>query len=146
VPQDVARYAEPLVRSVHAWKTTWRHAELVSVDLGDRLFVLDTRPRAKAPVSVFVGEDRDLYLTCDAITDASPLGEASADRLNAFAGRELMLKEGAKYLSLAVPIGDYQPSRGAMTRLRPLFATLDAGDRPRVKARFTSVTRQPAGG
>ena len=92
------------------------------------------------------GEDRELYLTCDAITDASPLGEANTDRLNAFAGRGLMLNEGAKYLSLAVPIGDYQPSRGAMTRLRPLFAALDAGDRPRVKARFTSVTRQPTGG
>jgi ribosomal peptide maturation radical SAM protein 1 len=146
MPQDVARYADPLVRSVHAWKTTWRHAELVSVDLGDRLFMFDTRPRAKAPVSVLSGEDRELYLTCDAITDASPMGEAHTNRLNAFAGRGLMLNEGAKYLSLAVPIGDYQPSRGAMRRLRPLFATLDAGDRPRVKARFTSVTRQPTGG
>ena len=52
VPQDVARYADPLVRRVHAWKTTWRHAELVSVDLDDRLVVFDTRPRAPAPVSV----------------------------------------------------------------------------------------------
>ena len=39
------------------------------------------------------------------------------------AGRGLMLNEGAKYLSLAVPVGDYQPSREAMKRLRPLFAT-----------------------
>ena len=33
VPQDVPRYADPLVKSVHAWTTTWKHAELVSVDL-----------------------------------------------------------------------------------------------------------------
>lgn len=145
-PQDVARYADPLVRSVHAWKTTWRHAELVSVDLGDRLFVFDTRPRAKASVSVFTGEDRELYLTCDAIADASPLDAGSTARLRAIAGSGLMLNAGAKYLSLAVPIGDYQPSRDAMTRLRPLFATLDGGDRPRVQARFTSVNRQPTGG
>ena len=136
VPQDVARYADPLVKSVHAWKTTWRHAELVSVDLDDRLFVFDTRPRAAAPVSVLSGEDRDLYLTCDAITDASPLGAASVARLDTFAGGGLMLKEGAKYLSLAVPVGDYQPSRDAMTRLRPLFARLDMGDQPRIKAAF----------
>ena len=57
-----------------------------------------------------------------------------------------MLNEGAKFLSLAVPVGDYQPSREAMKRLRPLFARVDAGDRPRVKARFTSVNRQPTGG
>ena len=146
LPQDVARYADPLVRSVHAWQTTWRHAELVSVDLDDRLFVFDTRPRARAPVSVLTGDDRALYLTCDAITDASPLDGASTARLQAIAGSGLMLNQGAKYLSLAVPIGDYQPSRDAMTRLRPLFARLDAGDRPRVKARFTSVNRQPTGG
>ena len=57
-----------------------------------------------------------------------------------------MLKAGAKYLSLAIPIGDYQPSRPAMKRLRPLIARLDAADRPRVRARFTSVNRQPVGG
>ncbi len=146
VPQDVARYADPLVRSVHAWKTTWRNAELVSVDLDDRLFLFDTRPRAKAPVSVLSGEDRELYLTCDAITDASPLGAASTARLAAIAGSGLMLSEGAKYLSLAVPVGEYQPSADAMKRLRPLFSRLDAGDRPRVTARFTSVNRQPIGG
>jgi ribosomal peptide maturation radical SAM protein 1 len=141
VPQDVARYADPLVRRVHAWKTTWRHAELVSVDLEDRLVVFDTRPRAAAPVSVLTGADRELYLTCDAITDASTLDAASAGRLGALASTGLMLNTGAKYLSLAVPIGDYQPSRDAMKRLRPLFARVDAGDRPRIKARFTSVTR-----
>ena len=146
VPQDVARYADPLVKSVHAWKTTWKHAELVSVDLDDRLFLFDTRPRAKAPFSMLTGEDRALYLTCDAITDASALDSASAGRLKTIASSGLMLNEGAKYLSLAVPIGDYQPPPEAMKRLRPLFAHLDAADRPRVKARFTNVNRQPTGG
>ena len=146
VPQDVARYADPLVRSVHAWKTTWRHAELVSVDLHDRLFVFDTRPRARAPVSVLAGAARDLYLTCDAITDASPLDESSTARLQAIAGSGLMLNEGAKYLSLAVPIGDYQPTHDAMKRLRPLFGGIDAADRLRVTSRFRSVNRQPTGG
>jgi ribosomal peptide maturation radical SAM protein 1 len=146
VPQDVARYADPLVRSVHAWKTTWRHTELVSVDLDDRLFVFDTRPRAKAPVSMLAGEDRELFLACDAITDSSALDASASERLKAIAVNGHMLTEGAKYLSLAVPIGDYQPSSAAMKRLRPLFARLDPADRPHVKARFTSVNRQPTGG
>ncbi len=145
-PQDVARYADPLVKSVHAWTTTWKHSELVSVDLDDRLVLLDTRPRAKTPVSVLSGEDRELYLACDAITDASPLGASSAQRLQAIAAAGLMLNEGAKYLSLAVPVGEYQPSPKAMTRLRPLFTRVDAEFRSRVKAHFTSVTRQPSGG
>jgi ribosomal peptide maturation radical SAM protein 1 len=146
VPQDVTRYADPLVRSVHAWKTTWKHTELVSVDLDERLFVFDTRPRARTPVAVFAGEDRELYLTCDAITDASALDASSAERLRAIAVNGHILNEGAKYLSLAVPVGDYQPSRPAMQRLRPLLARLDRADRARVNARFTSVNRQPTGG
>jgi ribosomal peptide maturation radical SAM protein 1 len=146
VPQDVARYADPLVRSVHAWKTTWKNAELVSVDLDDRLFLFDTRPRARTPVSVLSGEDRELYLTCDAITDSSALGDASAARLRTIAMHGHMEHEGAKYLSLAVPIGDYQPSADAMKRLRPLFSRIDAKDRSRVNARFTPVNRQPTGG
>jgi len=146
VPQDVTRYADPLVRSVHAWKTTWKHTELVSVDLDDRLFVFDTRPRAKAPVAMLAGEDRELFLTCDAITDSSALGASGSERLRTIAANGHMLNEGAKYLSLAVPVGEYQPSRHAMKRLRPLFAKLDKGDRSRVHARFTSVNRQPTGG
>jgi hypothetical protein len=145
-PQDVTRYADPLVRSVHAWKTTWKHTELVSVDLDDRLFVFDTRPRAKAPVSVLAGEDRELFLACDAITDSSALDASASERLRTLAVNGHMLNEGAKYLSLAVPVGDYQPSREAMKRLRPLFARLDPADRPHVKARFTSVNRQSTGG
>jgi ribosomal peptide maturation radical SAM protein 1 len=136
VPQDVARYADPLVRRVHAWKTTWKHAELVSVDLDDRLVVFDTRPRAAAPVSVLRGEQRELYLSCDAITDASTLDTTSRARLEGIAGTGLMLKDGAKYLSLAVPIGDYQPSRDALALLTPLFARVDRADRPRVRSAF----------
>ena len=146
VPQDVSRYADPLVKSVHAWTTTWRHSELVSVDLDDRLFLFDTRPRARVPVLVLSGDDRALYLTCDAITDASALDAATAGRLKTIAINGHMEIEGTKYLSLAVPIGDYQPSKQAMKRLRPLLARIDAADRPRVSARFRSVTRQPTGG
>lgn len=146
VPQDVARYAEPLVKRVHAWTTTWKHAELVSVDVDNRLVLLDTRPRARTPVSVLTGQDRELYLTCDAITDASALDAPTAARLKTIARNGHMESAGTKYLSLAVAVGDYQPSRDAMKRLRPLFARLDAKDRPRVQARFTSVNRQPTGG
>lgn len=146
VPQQVARYADPLVKSVHAWTTTWRHSELISVDLEDRLFLFDTRPRAKTPLSILSGEDRELYLACDAITDASALDTSSVERLRALAVNGHMEIEGSKHLSLAVAIGDYQPSRAAMKRLRPLFARLDPADRRRVNARFTSVNRQPTGG
>jgi ribosomal peptide maturation radical SAM protein 1 len=134
-PQDVARYAEPLVRSVHAWKTTWRNAELVSVDGGDRLMIFDTRPRAAAPLSVLTGEDRALYLACDAIAESAQLDASSAGRLASMAGRGLMVAEGGKYLSLAVPIGEYQPSGVAAAQLRQLFRTIGRADHDGVRVR-----------
>jgi ribosomal peptide maturation radical SAM protein 1 len=143
-PQDVARYADPLVRSVHAWKTRWRHAELVSVDLDDRLVVFDTRPRAAAPVSVLAGEDREMYLACDAIADAGQFGPSAAARLHAIAGRGLMLRDGSRFLSLAIPLGDYQPRRAAAARLYPLLAHVDRRDRARVRGAFH--VHQPRGG
>ena len=129
VPQNVARYADPLVRSVHAWKTTWRNAELVSIDLDDRLFVFDTRPRAASPISMLTGDDRRLYETCDAIAEVSRFAPAEAERLNAMATSGLMLRDGGKFLSLAVPLGDYQPSGAAAARLRTMIAS--AGTRTR---------------
>jgi ribosomal peptide maturation radical SAM protein 1 len=135
-PQEVARYAEPLVKSVHAWRTRWRHAELVSVDVDDRLTIFDTRPRAAAPVTVLAGDDRAVYLSCDAIADASQLEPSQAARLPSLAARGLMLNDGNRYLSLAIPIGEYQPSRGALARLRPLFARVDKRDRSRVRGAF----------
>jgi ribosomal peptide maturation radical SAM protein 1 len=129
VPQNVARYADPLVRSVHAWKTTWRNAELVSVDLDDRLFVFDTRPRAAAAISVLTGDDRRLYQACDAIADSSRFEPGDAGRLQAIADRGLMLRDGGKYLALAVPLGEYQPSGAAAARLRAMIQS--AGTRTR---------------
>ncbi|MBI3403331.1 MAG: RiPP maturation radical SAM protein 1 [Acidobacteria bacterium] len=132
-PQDVARYAEPLVRSVHAWKTTWRNAELVSVDLDNRLMIFDTRPRTAAPLTVLTGEDRALYLACDAITEGARLDASNAGRLSSLTGRGLMVAEGGKYLSLAVPIGEYQPSGAAAARLRRMIGAIGTRDRHGVR-------------
>ena len=137
-PQDVASYAVPLIRRVHAWKTTWRHSELVSIDIANRLVVFDTRPRAKAPISMLSGEDRDLYLACDAITDSSQVDASSMARLNAMVDRGLMLKDGARYLSLAVPIGDYTPKGIAAARLRAMFASSTTRDYDGVRIRFSA--------
>jgi hypothetical protein len=144
VPQNVARYADPLVRSVQAWKTTWRNAELVSVDLDDRLFVFDTRPRSAAPISMLTGEDRRLYLACDAIADGSQLEPQGSRRLNAMAERGLMLRDGAKYLSLAVPLGEYAPSGASAARLRTMFSA--AGSRGRDGIRISFDAEDVGGG
>jgi ribosomal peptide maturation radical SAM protein 1 len=141
-PQELVRYAEPFIKSVRTWRSRWRHTELVSVDLDDRLLLLDTRPRAAARVTHLAGDERAAYLACDAITDASQLDASMAAHLPSLAARGLMLNDGSRYLSLAIPVGDYQPSRPALARLRPLFKRVDARDRARVRAAFHSPRRQ----
>jgi len=145
-PQEVVRYAEPFIRSVRTWRTRWRHTELVSVDLGDRLMLFDTRPRAAAPLTTLAGDERAAYLSCDAITDASQLDASLAARLPSLAARGLMLNDGSRYLSLAIPVGDYQPSRPALARLRPLFARVDTRDRSRIRAAFRIHTPRRSDG
>ena len=138
----MARYADPLVRSVHAWKTTWRNAELVSVDLDGRLFLFDTRPRTAALIAVLDGDDRRLYQTCDGIADGGSFEPRGRERLNAFADRGLMLHDGGRYLSLAVPLGDYQPSGAAAARLRSMIAA--TGTRTEHGVRIAFNPDQPA--
>src|SRR5262249_45033010 len=128
-PQDVARYADPLVRGVQAWRTTWRHAELLSVDTGTRLWIFDTRPRRAQSMWALSGADREAYLACDAITDESTLDRAHAPIVRRFADAGLMLSQGSRYLSLAVPVGEYLPPRATLARMRPLLARVDASDR-----------------
>ena len=67
--------------------------------------------------------------------------------------RGLMLGEGGRYLSLAVPFGDYQPSADASARLHALFAREGIADRGGVRLeldrdeyRIDSVGRFAAGG
>ena len=74
---------------------------------------------ASAPVSILHGTARDAYLACDAIVDRAQLAGALADHLPSLADRRLMLNDGSRYLSLAVPVGEYRPPPGSMKRLRP---------------------------
>jgi ribosomal peptide maturation radical SAM protein 1 len=138
-PREIARYAEPLVRRVQAWRTAWRHAELVSVAVDDRLWLFDTRPlpvRSRPAVSKLTGVERDAYLACDAVTDAGQLPADHAAALGSLVARRLMLADGARHLSLAVPIGDYRPPVAAAARLRPQIAQVDAADRRAVTRAF----------
>ena len=138
-PQDVARYAEPLLRSVHAWRTTWRHAELLSVDLEDQLVVFDTRPRAFAPVSVLRGDDRALYLACDAITDASQLEPPQVTRLEDD-GRSRPDAVRRQPLSLSRRAGRRVPA--VARRGSPHPTALRDGRRSRAPPRAKGISRQ----
>ncbi len=126
--RDVNRYIRPLLGELRRWMST-SDAGLFMIDAGENLAIWDLRPGGELPVSVLSGLERTLYLDCDAIrglktltrdleTNAATSRAASkvAVALETLVARGLMLEHGGRYLSLAVRLGDYEPSRAVVNR------------------------------
>src|SRR5688572_30546742 len=122
-PRDVDQYVRPLVREIDKWRRARRRADVISVDTGDHLVVVDLRPASRAPFVVIGGIERDLYRECDTVRDLWHLartigapGEADTssrvERLLApLVESGLMLRDGGRFLALAIPMGEYVPAR-----------------------------------
>jgi ribosomal peptide maturation radical SAM protein 1 len=125
VPQDVTAYVQPLVRAVRAWRKQQGTSALFAVDVGESLWIWDLRPAARQTLSVLEGMDRALYLSCDATAERRALAaahglapEAVEQRLVPLVERGLMLRDGGRYLALAITLGDYSPPPDVTFRFR----------------------------
>jgi ribosomal peptide maturation radical SAM protein 1 len=130
--QEPARYAAPLLRSLARWQRAHARCDLFSVDLGECLLIWDLRTDMRgeaAPVTVLDGLERRLYLACDAACELDrlvALAEADgggahpasdiAGRLEGLVRAGLMMQSGRRYLSLAIPLGEYRPPAGIADR------------------------------
>jgi ribosomal peptide maturation radical SAM protein 1 len=137
-PRDVAAYVRKLARELRAWKCD-RKSELLAVPSADALVIADSRPRARERFTVLRGLDRALYEACDAVTNTVNLTAAVeragfervpevaiADRLASLVERGLILRDGARYLALAVRAGEAARARpGARALLRRAAREVD---------------------
>ena len=152
-PRDVAGYVRKLARELRKWKRD-HESELLSVVSGDALVIVDTRPRACEPLTILRGLERTIYEACDAVASASsvsatieragfqPLCEAAvAVHLGSLVERGLILREGPRYLALAVAVGDYVPSADAA---RALVSRARRLGRREGSARAAAAGRTPA--
>jgi len=116
--------------------------------------IVDTRPRAREPLTILRGLERTIYEACDAVASASsvsatieragfqPLSEAAvAVHLGSLVERGLILREGPRYLALAVAVGDYVPSADAA---RALVSRARRLGRREGSARAAAAGRTPA--
>jgi ribosomal peptide maturation radical SAM protein 1 len=151
-PRDVAAYVRPLARELSAWKRD-RESELLAVTAGDALAIVDTRPQAAEPITILRGLEKALYEACDSVTSASSLTDALeragferlseaavVESLEPLMERGFVLREGPRYLALAVAVGDYVPSAEAA---RALLRRARA--RVRREAPAETVTRSGTG-
>jgi hypothetical protein len=129
-PRDVEGYVSELDDQVSAWQKAWPRQDLFSVDMGDCLLVWDLRSVSRRPLTVLRGAERILYQRCDCATDLGQLAEclsrsdevapsaaAIEDRLEPLAEHGLVVRDGPRYLALAVPLGEYSPPPPAVDRL-----------------------------
>ena len=112
VPQE---YTASLKQAIEDWRAHSSTARLELRDEGDYLEIEDTRPAAPRPRVLLEGPARLAYLALDAgassatvcerlsesLGPASPSRSQIANWLDEWEGDRLVLREGARYLSLA---------------------------------------------
>ena len=150
--QRVDDYIGPLLKELRAWKSLRGESALFHADAGATLVICDTRPAARAAVTVLADLDRLLYLQCDAVADIRRLVEAArlegydatedsiAERLELLCAKGLMLRDGRRCLALAVRLGAYKPTRMARRALRNTI-TREPMDSHAVQELLVSVSR-----
>jgi ribosomal peptide maturation radical SAM protein 1 len=127
-PRDVSAYVRSLHEETVAWMRSAAESDLFAVDLGTQLLIWDLRPASQQPLLVMDGLDRVLYQTCDAACDVRQLVTVAqtagfaltlddvAARLEPFVERGLLLRDGTRYLALAIPLGEYVPDGPVVER------------------------------
>lgn len=134
-PQQPRTYVIRFLRALRRWQSAHSRSDLFAADTGDALLVWDLRPAAAGPLTILRGADRALYRGCDAATTARQLATTTMseaevdDRLALLVDRGLMIRDGSRYLSLSIPLGDYSPSPEITERFYGLAAYLARSDR-----------------
>ena len=130
-PQDVARYTGPLTDAVACWERAHQTSDVFSMDTGRDLLIWDERPMASEQLTTLRGLQKDLYVACDSAQSLLQLQRTARERngteyskreieelLRPILDRGLMIREGSRYLSLAIPVGEYQPRPQAWARFQ----------------------------
>lgn len=136
--QDSSRYVESLKEQVDHWQQAYENSDLFSKDFGSYLIIFDLRPRATERLKLLSGNQRSIYTLCDQICSLEqlsiqlekltglrlPVSEVN-ELLQPLVDEGLMIREGNRVLSLAIPVGEYLPRRHL---LETAFAVANPAD------------------
>jgi ribosomal peptide maturation radical SAM protein 1 len=135
---DHRTYTAPLAREIQRWQEGYEQADLFSVEAGPWLLLWDFRPAARAPLTALAGLARLVYEECDQARTAAHLCHTAAARpssegdveavLDSLCERGLMIRDGDRYLSLAVSAKAYTPGAAVLQRLKDALATVGTPD------------------
>ncbi len=128
--RNVMSYTHDLWHEVNKWWNVETNSDLFSVDNGSHLLIWDLRPVAIQPLTVLTGLQKVLYEKCQVAQTSSELkrsldsgAESDVESLlDPIVNRGLIVHDQKSYLSLAIPLGVYQPKGVA---LQKFFETLE---------------------
>jgi ribosomal peptide maturation radical SAM protein 1 len=131
IQQDVEDYTETVLKECNSWQKSQDRYDLFSIDKGHQIHIWDHRPIASNPLTILSGLQRTLYVACDSAQHISRLQKLLQDHtdwkcqeediehlLDPILEQNLMIKEGHRYLSLAVPVGVYSPKKETIELLQ----------------------------
>ena len=126
--RNVDTYTTPVKEAINDWKKVYLHSDLFSIEKGEQLIICDLRPSSESPLVILGGQAKRLYQMCDQIQSFTRLRskiQLPPDLLQRLLAqmteRGLMVHEDGKYLSLAIPVGVYQPTKEVLSRFRELL-------------------------
>lgn len=135
--RDVERYTALLRAAVADWRRAHVRSELLSVDLGGSLLIIDHRTHLPGRSYVLSGAERATYRRCDGIASLAQIEAAVreagfdvaqvpiAESLSRWENLGLILREDSGYLALAIPLGDYVPGEQLYAHMRSVAAALE---------------------
>ncbi|GEM_PF-2658172 len=130
--RDPLEYMRPLVNEVKAWQRMHHDSSLFFTEDGGQVVIWDLRPVAKQAVTQLSELDSALYRACDSVADLRQLVEVSAAaggprsavdverQLQPMVENGILIRQGNRYLALAIRGGEYRPQDAAMTRLKTI--------------------------
>jgi ribosomal peptide maturation radical SAM protein 1 len=129
VDPAVVQEVEQLQSAVSKWTSTQESSDLVAVDKGSALIVVDLRSCADKVMHVFQGLERSILLFCDEIHSIDVVCKTAAEEfpyversqvlsaVRRLTDAGFMIMEGTKILSLPILAGEYSPSATVLEKL-----------------------------
>jgi hypothetical protein len=138
--RDPITYAQSLIEQLQLWLDAARRSYLFCDVVDETMYLFSFRPGFSRELIALAGLDRRIYELLDRprafraleellVKDGLDVGsDALRARLHGFEARGLVMRDADNYLSLAIPLGEYQPPK-------PVLDAFQAGiERVRGKA------------
>jgi len=131
-------YMRPLVDRVKEWQRVHATSSLFYADDGEEITIWDMRPSASDAATLLTPLASALYRACESVADLRHLGDVYRDaggvggaagvedELRQLLDKGVLIRDGNRYLALAIRGGEYKPADEIVGRIDALMDRVPA--------------------